>query len=265
MPKTQAQPPDPGPIGLSRARGRFMSHVLALVTGNGIAQAVQFSGTLALARLCAPESFGVFALFLTVVSVFSVLGGGRYELAIMLPDSDEEAANILFLATFVVLGIAGVGALALPFLHGSLDRLFDVQERQRFSLVLEVLGNVASLGGLYLTLWLTRDTVLAVGVFAGLEAIYTLTWLWFVYRVAGFHRAGLLLVGKDVLVWGGITAVALGAMHSVFHPWTAFLASFFVVFLIEAACAVRSVRGDRLTEATAWLRALRARPTTPAA
>jgi lipopolysaccharide exporter len=511
MPKTQAQPPEPGPIGLSRARGRFMTHVLALMTGNGIAQAVQFSGTLALARLCAPESFGIFALFLTVVSLFSVLGGGRYELAIMLPDSDEEAGNVLFLATFVVLGIAGVSALTLSLFHGSLDRLFggaeaifwpgsiplalfvnafwgvltywfgrmkrfrsvalsrvwqsggtvaaqvgllglhlsggralidgwiigqslamlylvveglhldghflirthslplirrasrryrdfpiykapysfvsnggsqlvlvilklfsnltsvglfslanravylpttliasslsqvfyekaatelrsgrlehfvtrllrlqaalgapllvltafegkllfgflfgarwteagvyaslmafagycyflsswldrlfDVQERQRFSLILEVSGNVASLGGLYLTLWLTRDTVLAVGVFAGLEAIYTLTWLWFAYRVAGFHPAGLLLVGKAVLVWGGITAVVLGALHSVFRPWTAFLASFFVVFLIEAVCVVRSLRGDRVSEATAWLRALRARPTTPA-
>ena len=118
--RPEPSPPEPGPIGLSRAGGRFMSHVLALMTGNGIAQAVQFSGTLVLARLCAPESFGIFALFLTVVSLFSVLGGGRYELGIMLPDSDEEAANVLFLSTFIMLGIAGVSALALSLFRGSL-------------------------------------------------------------------------------------------------------------------------------------------------
>ncbi|MGH9859751.1 MAG: lipopolysaccharide biosynthesis protein, partial [Candidatus Acidiferrales bacterium] len=96
-----------------RGRGRFTRHVLTLMTGNGVAQAINVAGTLLLARLFAPEAFGLFALFVTVVSIVAVLGGARYELAIMLPDSDEEAANILALAALVMAGIALAAAVVI--------------------------------------------------------------------------------------------------------------------------------------------------------
>lgn len=83
------------------------------MTGNGVAQAINVAGALLLARLFAPEAFGLFALFVTVVSIVAVLGGARYELAIMLPDSDEEAANILALTALVVTGIAAAAALLI--------------------------------------------------------------------------------------------------------------------------------------------------------
>src|ERR1700680_2879364 len=81
---------------LPRASGQFMSNVLTLITGNGLSQLINIAGTLVLARLFAPEAFGSFALFVTMVSFLSVLGGGRYELAIMLPVKDEEGANTFF-------------------------------------------------------------------------------------------------------------------------------------------------------------------------
>jgi O-antigen/teichoic acid export membrane protein/SAM-dependent methyltransferase len=102
---------------LPRSPGKFVSHVLALVTGNGIAQAVTMAGTLLLARLVAPDAFGSFALFVTLVSFLSVLGGGRYELAVMLPERDEEAANVLFLAVFIVFGIAAFSLAVVALFH----------------------------------------------------------------------------------------------------------------------------------------------------
>src|SRR3984957_14681752 len=83
---------------LPRTSGKFISHVLTLITGNGLAQIVNVVGTLLLAHLFAPDAFGSLALFITIVSFLSVLGGARYELAIMLPESDAESANILLLA-----------------------------------------------------------------------------------------------------------------------------------------------------------------------
>lgn len=93
---------------LPRSAGKFISHVLTLITGNGVAQVINVGGALLLARLFAPDAFGSFALFLTVVSFVSVLGGARYELAIMLPESDAEAANVLLLAVLMLLGITGI-------------------------------------------------------------------------------------------------------------------------------------------------------------
>src|SRR4051812_4289972 len=98
---------------LPRAKGRFVGHVFMLITGNGIAQVINAAGALAVARFFAPDAFGVFALFVAIVSLIGVLGGGRYELAVMLPDDDAEAANLLTLSTLVLFGLAVVCQLAV--------------------------------------------------------------------------------------------------------------------------------------------------------
>lgn len=108
---------------MPRASGKFVSHVLTLITGNGLAQVVNVVGTLLLARLFAPDAFGSFALFVTVVSFLSVLGGARYELAIMLPESDSEAANVLLLSVMVLCAITGTSILLVALCHSTVARL----------------------------------------------------------------------------------------------------------------------------------------------
>src|SRR5579862_5015807 len=98
-----------------REKGSFLSHVATLVTGTAISQAITFAAMLVLTRLFAPEAFGLLAVFMTIVSLFSVLGGARYELAIMLPDDDRRAANVFHASTLVLFAIciASLGAVAL--------------------------------------------------------------------------------------------------------------------------------------------------------
>lgn len=54
-----------------------------------------------IARLFAPEAFGVVALFLSIAGIICVVVCLRYELSIMLPKTDEEAANLLELIDFI--------------------------------------------------------------------------------------------------------------------------------------------------------------------
>ena len=103
---------------IAREKGSFVSHVATLATGTAISQAVTFAAMLVLTRLFAPEAFGLLAVFMTIVSLFSVLGGARYELAIMLPDDDHEAANVLHPATLVLAAICVLSLFAVTFLHG---------------------------------------------------------------------------------------------------------------------------------------------------
>jgi O-antigen/teichoic acid export membrane protein/SAM-dependent methyltransferase len=108
---------------LPRASGKFVSHVLTLITGNSVAQIISVVGTLLLARLFAPDAFGSFALFVTVVSFLAVLGGARYELAIMLPESDLEAANVLLLSVMMLCGIFGFSLFVVALFHSTVARL----------------------------------------------------------------------------------------------------------------------------------------------
>ena len=105
---------------ISREKGTFISHVATLVTGTAISQAITFAAMLVLTRLFAPEAFGLLAVFTTIVSLFSVLGGARYELAIMLPDDDREAANVLHAAMLVLVAICILSLVVVTFFHGRL-------------------------------------------------------------------------------------------------------------------------------------------------
>src|SRR6202044_617592 len=98
-----------------REKGSFLSHVATLVTGTAISQAITFAAMLVLTRLFAPDAFGLLAVFMTIVSLFSVLGGARYELAIMLPEEDHEAANVFHVATLVLAAICVLSLFAVMF------------------------------------------------------------------------------------------------------------------------------------------------------
>src|SRR4051812_48543692 len=75
-------------------REDFNRNVLTLMTGTGVAQIIPLAVTPILARIYSPAQFGVFSLFVAVVSSLSVVATGRYELAIMLPRKDVNAVNI---------------------------------------------------------------------------------------------------------------------------------------------------------------------------
>jgi len=96
------------PSPLVREQGTFLSHVLMLVTGTALSQIIGVAAMLLLTRLFAPDAFGLLALFMTTTSVFSVLGGARYELAIMLPEHDADAANVFWGAVLVLTAICAV-------------------------------------------------------------------------------------------------------------------------------------------------------------
>lgn len=66
-------------------------------------------------RLFAPEAFGVAALFASITGIIGVVACLRYELAIMLPKTDEKAANLLGVSLCFVLIITGISALIIFF------------------------------------------------------------------------------------------------------------------------------------------------------
>ena len=82
----------------------FASDVLKLVSGTAFAQGLTICASPFLTRLYGPEAFGTLALFVSITSIIGAIACLRYELAIMLPESDEEAANLLGVSLcFVVL------------------------------------------------------------------------------------------------------------------------------------------------------------------
>lgn len=76
-----------------------LSNIGILATGTAAGQAIAIAVSVVTARLFTPEAFGEFALFSSIAGIFAVIATLRYDLAIVLPESDDEARQLARLAT----------------------------------------------------------------------------------------------------------------------------------------------------------------------
>ncbi len=92
--------------------------LLVLMTGTFIAQLIPFLIAPILTRLFEPEDFGTFGLYFSISMIISVFITGRYEMAIMLPKTHKEAANLVGLSFLITIIISLViFILVLLFKH----------------------------------------------------------------------------------------------------------------------------------------------------
>ena len=90
-------------------------HVGILASGTAIAQAMPIAISPILTRLYAPEEFGFAALYLACVSILAVIATARYELAITLPKSDEDAGLLVAFTLKLCLLISGFLYIPIAF------------------------------------------------------------------------------------------------------------------------------------------------------
>jgi O-antigen/teichoic acid export membrane protein len=85
-----------------KPKTEFGRDVSTLMTGATIAQALPIAVSPILTRIYDVEDFGILALYVSIVAIFSSIAGGRYEFAIILPKQENEAINI-FALSFMIL------------------------------------------------------------------------------------------------------------------------------------------------------------------
>jgi lipopolysaccharide exporter len=99
-----------GPVkSLLNRKDRFSRGIMALLSGTVLSRLIAFAVIPLLSRLFSPADFGVLAIFGMITATLGTLVTWRYESAIILPDSDEDAANILG----VCIGLSTITSLLL--------------------------------------------------------------------------------------------------------------------------------------------------------
>ncbi len=92
-----------------RAEGSsFVGDVFKLVTGNAFCRVLGYAATPVVAAMYSPANWGAAGVFAALSAVVGSVACLTYDLAIMLPKDDEEAANVLGLSAL----LAGLAALA---------------------------------------------------------------------------------------------------------------------------------------------------------
>jgi O-antigen/teichoic acid export membrane protein len=76
----------------------YRTQVAKLASGNVIAAVIPFLFQPLIARLYSASDYSILGWYMSFVSILSVFATGKYELAIILPESDKEAKNITILS-----------------------------------------------------------------------------------------------------------------------------------------------------------------------
>ncbi len=150
-----------------RKKSSFAGDFLKLVTGTGSAQIVGVLAAPVIARIFAPEAFGMVALFGGVSGVLMVIGCLRYEQPICLPKDDREAANAFALCLVLLLLSSCVTCVLVLLIGRWAVRVANAQELSMFVWLLPL--NLLISGSTHaLTFWnmrtrhFTRITVVQV-------------------------------------------------------------------------------------------------------
>ena len=81
------------------------------MTGTAGAQIISALAAPILTRIYEPSSFGVLAVYTSVVGIVTSFATLRYDQALMLPDNVEESSNLMIGACLIVTLVAGISAM----------------------------------------------------------------------------------------------------------------------------------------------------------
>lgn len=145
----------PPNVPASSRSSAFGVDVLTLVTGTTIAQIITILASPIITRLYGPETFGLLALFTSITSIIGVIACMRYELAIMLPESDEEAANVFGLCIIFIVIVSVISIIPLVLFQQLLVQFLKAPQLGPF---LWLIPPTIFISGIFLTLnyWNTR-------------------------------------------------------------------------------------------------------------
>ena len=101
-------------------KSEFGKNVFTLMKGATIAQFLPIAFTPLLTRMFSPEEFGVFALYMSFITFLAVISTGRYEQAVVLPKTSQEAINVLVGAFIILISFTLLLYLILFAFHGTI-------------------------------------------------------------------------------------------------------------------------------------------------
>ena len=107
-------------------KNAFLRGVSVLVGGTAGAQILLLLAAPLLTRLYTPEDFGLLAVYASLLAIIGVVASLRYELAIPLPEDDNESANLVVLCLILVVVISILTGVAMLIWGDSLAERLGV-------------------------------------------------------------------------------------------------------------------------------------------
>jgi len=108
-------------------RKPFVRNVSVVAAGTMLAQAISIGFAPVITRLYGPEAFGVLGVFLACTTLIVSVGSLTYDIAIVLPEKDDEARAVVTLAMIIALALSLISTLGLLLFREPLIRTFNLE------------------------------------------------------------------------------------------------------------------------------------------
>ena len=187
-----------------------MRNVLKLAGGTAGSQVITVAAAPILTRLYGPESFGVLATFASILALLNVVSSLRYELAIAVPEDDDEAIALVWLCFVLVAISTALTALGVALLG---DQLASWLDQPALKTLLWLVPVGVLLAGVYqvLSYWAIRRK--QFGLLAKTKLNQSITSVTLNLALAPFGSIGLLL-GQIASTSSGIYQILTGISRS---------------------------------------------------
>ncbi len=138
------------------ANNPFLRNILVLMSGTVIAQVITVIVSPILTRLFNPAAFGVFGIYMSIVSIVTAIVTMRYDQALMLPNNNKNAAHLFWAAIFSVIAVSAISLILCLAFFKQIILLLKIEEIGMWILLFPF---SIFLSGLYLTLtsWFARQ------------------------------------------------------------------------------------------------------------
>jgi O-antigen/teichoic acid export membrane protein len=98
-------------------RGEFFRNVFTLISGTTLAQIISLAIYPVLSRMYTPDDFGVFALYMSILSITNITATAKYELAVMMPSSDRDGMNLVGISGLITVAVSLVLLILVVLLN----------------------------------------------------------------------------------------------------------------------------------------------------
>ncbi len=192
----------------SNGEGSFTGDVLKIAGGTTFAQILSVLATPVLTRIYGPESYGLLALFISIVAIIGVVACLRYELAIMLPKKDADAVNLL-VASLILAGVMSI--LTVPVIYYAGDFIIESLKSPKLGPYLWLVPFAVFANGVVLAFnyWISRTKHFGSLAFARVASSITTTGTQLAAGFAGYATGGSLIIAN--IIGSAASAAMLGA------------------------------------------------------
>ena len=133
----------------------FINNVLKLVSGSVIAQAAGILLIPVITRIYSPDDFGIFQLLISISGIIAVMSCLSYQLSIMLPEDDEDAANITVLCGGLIMVTSVISGLLILIFKNQIAEVLNAPGLAEYMVFIPI---IVFFNGLFFVLnyWLSR-------------------------------------------------------------------------------------------------------------